>query len=103
MICADLQLLLGLLLYFVASPLTKAALAAFGPAMKDPVLRFWAVEHGFAMLAGIALVHVGKVLAGKAEGVAKHARARTFFTAAFIAFVVGNPWPFMAYGRSLLP
>ena len=40
----DLQFLLGLLLYAVLSPLTWAAFHDFGGAMRDTVLRFWAVE-----------------------------------------------------------
>ena len=34
--------------------------------MKDPALRFWAVEHITSMFAAIALAHVGRVLARKA-------------------------------------
>ena len=34
--------------------------------MKDPALRFWAVEHTTTMFAAIALAHVGRVLARKA-------------------------------------
>ena len=34
--------------------------------MKDPALRFWAVEHTATMFAAIALAHVGRVLARKA-------------------------------------
>ena len=63
----DLQMLLGLLLYFVFSPLTKAALGDFAGAMKDPLMRFWAVEHVFGMIIGVALAHVGHV-AGQARG-----------------------------------
>ena len=60
-------MLLGLLLYFVFSPLTKAALGDFAGAMKDPLMRFWAVEHVFGMVIGVALAHVGHV-AGQAGG-----------------------------------
>src|SRR5688500_11690950 len=50
MIALDLQLLLGLLLYFAVSPTTRAIFADFGAAMRDPVARFWAVEHISLML-----------------------------------------------------
>ena len=63
----DLQMLVGLLLYFVLSPITKAALSDFGGAMSEPSMRFWAVEHVFGMVVGIALAHVGHV-AGQARG-----------------------------------
>jgi hypothetical protein len=62
----DLQMLLGLLLYFVFSPLTKAALGDFAGAMKDPLMRFWAVEHAFGMIIGVALAHVGMSRARRA-------------------------------------
>ena len=41
----DIQLLLGLLLYFVFSPITKKAFQDFGAAMADSNLRYFAVEH----------------------------------------------------------
>ena len=45
MITMDLQLLFGLALYLVLSPTTAAIFGDFGAAMRDPVARFWAVEH----------------------------------------------------------
>ena len=50
-ITLDLQMLLGLLLYFALSPTTAAIMNDFGAAMKDPVARFWAVEHTSMMVA----------------------------------------------------
>ena len=47
-IALDLQLLLGLALYLVLSPNTSAIFGNFGAAMRDPVARFWAVEHVIA-------------------------------------------------------
>ena len=63
MIALDVQMLLGLLLYGLLSPYTAAALKDFGAAMREPVLRFWAVEHLTMMLAAVIVAHVGKVLA----------------------------------------
>ena len=48
----DIQILLGLLLYFVLSPFTRNALSDFGAAMGSSQLRFWAVEHVFGMIIG---------------------------------------------------
>src|SRR4249919_4200634 len=62
----DLQMLLGLILYLALSPNMRPILDNFGGAMKDPALRFWAVEHIATMFAAIALAHVGRVLARKA-------------------------------------
>src|SRR5688572_16718579 len=61
MILLDVQLLLGLLLYGVLSPTTAAIMEDFGAAMRDPVARFWAVEHITLMIAAVAVAHVGRV------------------------------------------
>ncbi|PYQ96152.1 MAG: hypothetical protein DMF97_15805, partial [Acidobacteria bacterium] len=53
-------------LYLAVSPNMRPILMNFGAAMKDPGLRFWAVEHTTTMFAAIALAHVGRVLARKA-------------------------------------
>jgi hypothetical protein len=57
-----LQLLVGLAMYFFLSPLTMQALGDFGAAMKDSVLRFWAVEHAFVNIVAVALVQTGSIL-----------------------------------------
>ena len=46
----DLQMLLGLILYLALSPNMRPILENFGGAMKDPALRFWAVEHIATMI-----------------------------------------------------
>ena len=103
MMALDTQLLLGLLLYFVVSPNMKAILDNFGGAMKDPALRFWAVEHTTTMFGAIALAHVGRVLARKAAASAtKRTRLLVCFGAATILILVGMPWPGRPGGRVLL-
>ena len=61
-----LQLLTGLLLYFVYSPITQQAFADFGASMKNASLRFWAVEHIAGMVIGTILAQVGRTMAKKA-------------------------------------
>jgi hypothetical protein len=102
MMVLDTQMLLGLLLYFVLSPNTKAIMENFGAAMKDPVLRFWAVEHTVTMFAAIALAHVGRVLARKAASpVAKRSRLLICFGLATVLIILGMPWPGRPGGRPL--
>ena len=102
MMVLDIQLLLGLLLYFVVSPNMAAILADFGGAMKDPALRFWAVEHLASMFAAIALAHVGRVLARKAAtDTAKRSRLLICFGLATVLLFVGMPWPGRPGGRPL--
>ncbi len=89
----DIQVLLGLILYFVFSPLTKAALSDFGAAMKVTDLRFFAVEHVFFMVVALVFSHLGSVLARKAQSSKqKYQRAAIFFTIAVLAVILGMPW-----------
>jgi len=98
----DLQMLLGLLLYFALSPTTAAVLKDFGGAMSDPVARFWAVEHACTMLLAVVLVHVGRVLARKASTPAKkRTRLMVCFTLATLLILAATPWPGMTAGRPL--
>jgi hypothetical protein len=99
-VAIDLQLLLGLLLYFVLSPNTSAIFGNFGAAMRDPVARFWAIEHVVLMALAVVLVHLGRVLARKAP-TPRARRKRLFlcFGMATVAMIAGTPWPGMSAGR----
>jgi hypothetical protein len=100
----DIQLLVGLILYGLLSPTTYTAFADMGTAMKDPALRFYAVEHLVIMVGAIALVHVGRSRIRKAHGDAARQRtAAIFFTLGLLLILLGTPWPFRAIGRPLLP
>ena len=99
----DLQLLLGLLLYLVISPSMAEIRANFGAAMKDPVARFWAVEHITSMLVAVVLVHVGRVL-GRKAATPDSRRMKLFicFGIATVLMLLAIPWPGMRAGRPLL-
>lgn len=97
----DLQMLIGLLLYFFLSPFTTEALNDFGAAMKNPGLRFWAVEHVFGMVLAIALAHIGQARVRKATASRKHRVAAIFFGLALLAVLASIPWPGMPNGREL--
>jgi hypothetical protein len=102
MIALDLQLLLGLALYLFISPNTSAMFADFGAAMRDPVARFWAVEHITLMLVAIVLAHVGRVLARKAPTpAAGRSKMLLCFVIALVAIMAATPWPGMRAGRPL--
>lgn len=100
-ILLDIQMLLGLLLYFVLSPFTKAALGDFGGAMGNPQLRFFAVEHAFGMIIGLVLAHVGSVKIRKASPERRGKLAMIFYGLALVAILVSIPWPGMPAGRPL--
>jgi hypothetical protein len=102
MISMDLQMLLGLLLYAFLSPNTAAVFKDFGAAMKDPVARFWAVEHVTMMLAAVVLAHVGRVLGRKASTPGKkRTRLLISFGLSTLLMIAGTPWPGMRAGRPL--
>ena len=102
MIALDVQMLVGLLLYLVLSPFTTEAMSNFGAAMKNPALRFFAVEHVALMFAAVILAHVGRVLARKARTAEqKRSRLLICFVLATIAMLLAIPWPGMASGRPL--
>jgi hypothetical protein len=82
----DIQLLIGLVLYFFLSPITKFALSDFGAAMKDSELRFYAVEHFSMMLIAVVLVHIGRAKSKKIKFDRK--KFKTAFIFFFIALVI---------------
>jgi heme A synthase len=102
MLALDLQMLLGLLLYFVVSPNMAEIRAHFGEAMQNPQLRFWAVEHLTAMIVAVVVAHVGRVLARKAKTTdSKRRRLLACFGVVTVALLLGTPWPGMPAGRPL--
>jgi hypothetical protein len=95
----DLQLLLGLLLYFFFSPLTTSAFGDLGAAMGNDLQRFFTVEHVFFMLLAIVFAHLGSAFSKRAdEPVKKHRVAALWFGLSLILLLLGMPWM-----RSLLP
>ena len=94
-------MLIGLLLYFVYSSITTAALADFGTAMKTSQLRFFAVEHVFGMFIAIALAHVGRSKIKKAPIERRARLALIFYGLSLVAMLASIPWPGMPAGRPL--
>lgn len=89
----DLQFLVGLVLYFYLSPITKTAFQNFGAAMKNSDLRFYAVEHIFMMVIALVLVHIGRSKSKKALGSReKFGVAMIFFGIAYIIILAAIPW-----------
>lgn len=89
----DLQFLIGLVLYFFLSPVTKIAFSDFGAAMKSPDLRFYAVEHFSMMLIAVVLVHIGRAKSKKAtQDASKFKIAAIYFLIALAFIVAGIPW-----------
>lgn len=98
----DIQFLLGLLLYVFLSPLPRTFWMNLGDAMKEPVLRFYGLEHVLAMVVGIAVLHIGRTRSmAAATGALRHRRVWISTLAALVIIMMMIPWPDAPYGRPL--
>ncbi len=87
-----LQLLLGILLYFVYSPFGYQAVSSMGMSavMKNAAFRFWSMEHWFIMLSGVVVAQIGSIKAKKqTDATAQHRVAFKWFAAAMLLLLVG--------------
>ncbi len=105
LIFMDLQLVIGLVLYFMGGFGIKAIQAhGFGAIMADSILRFFAVEHTLGMLIALILVHVGYAVTKKdIPDQKKFSKAFYLFLIAFIVIFISIPWPFRDLGRGWMP
>lgn len=89
----DIQFLVGFILYAFVSPVTRSAFADFGAAMKDDVLRFYAVEHIFMMIIALVLIHIGRSKSKKVESPwKKHRIAAIFYGISLVLILLAIPW-----------
>lgn len=83
MISAHVQLLVGLVLYFVSPKVNFSA-------MSDPIARYWNVEHISIMIISLVLITIGHSKSKKAiEAKAKHKAIATFYTIGLVLIFVG--------------
>lgn len=92
----DIQLLIGLVQYFVGPwGLKNIQNQGMAMVMKDGYSRFFAVEHILMMIIAIALIHVGRVKTKKAStDLSKHKNTFWFTLIAFVIMLASIPWPF---------
>ena len=105
MISAHTQLLLGLILWFIG-PWGYKLLTNIGfpAAMKDPVARFWIMEHNVGMLIAIVLLTIGRGVSKKnIPDASKHKRVFWLFLIALVIILASVPWPGRLAGRPLFP
>lgn len=107
MIAADIMLLVGLYQWFTGPwGLKSIQTNGFGNVMKNPGLRFFAVEHTIGMLVAIILIHMGYSYTKKSVADSqKHKRVLLLYGLALLIILISIPWPFRAVGagRSWLP
>ena len=100
-IAVDVQMLIGLVLYFFLSPFTMSAWSDIGAAMRDATVRFTVIEHQFGMLIAVALVHIGVARVRKQSAGRPHRTALIFFGLALVVILISIPWPGRPGGREL--
>lgn len=93
MISAHIQLLVGLILYFI-SPKVVLSTVAF----KDTVMRFFTLEHSLIMLIAITLITIGHSSAKKKTGVSKSKTLSIYFGLALLLILYMIPWPGQGFG-----
>ncbi|WP_019948648.1 hypothetical protein [Hymenobacter aerophilus] len=88
-----LQLLLGLILYFVSPVGAKAFETAGSAVMKDATGRFFAMEHLVMMILAVIIAQVGRIVSKKAtDPVLKHKKAFIWFSVALVIVLLMIPW-----------
>jgi len=92
MIMCHIQLVIGLILYFITDKISVEALAE-----GNKVASFFAMEHIAGMILGIALVTVGYSTSkrGKTDK-AKFKRIAIWYTIGLLIILGSIPWPFMS-------
>lgn len=95
-----LQLLAGLLLYFVFSPVTTMAFSNLANAMHDTVQRFFVVEHTLVNLIAIAVAQIGSIKIRKQKTAhQKHKVALIWFSIALMLIISMIPMGMMGVER----
>ena len=87
---AHLQLVIGLIQYAFTSTWTQTAFANFGAAMKDPMLRYFAVEHILAMVIAVTLIQLGRTFSKKATDDTEKHRKLAIYTSIALVIIVGT-------------
>ncbi len=87
-----LQLIVGLGLYFGLSPYGLKAMKVAG-AMKDPVVRFFGMEHVAVMIVAVVIAQIGRTLSKKRlTDTAKHKTAFIYYGIALLLVLLMIPW-----------
>jgi hypothetical protein len=94
----SLQFVLGVLVY-ATSPLIRTALGDMGGAMREPSIRYFAVEHVTIMIIAIAVAHIGAAKVRKAASDSARFQTATIWMGIAFAAVAG----FVPWGRPLFP
>lgn len=103
-ISLDVQMLLGILMYFKFSTITTSAFQNMGEAMGNSVVRFWIVEHPTIMLVALVFAHIGVARARKMVNPNGKHRTTLIFQGISLALILyGTTLTWSLAERPLLP
>lgn len=95
LIMSHIQLILGLILYFI-SPNVKIAAAS----MSDSLLRFFTIEHSLGMIIAIMILTLGYTRMKKAISTPQgHRIGGLYFLIGLLIILLSIPWPFRGLGQ----
>jgi len=90
MVSLHIQLLLGLILYY-----TSGNVSFMEGWMKNPITRFYGMEHLLGMLLAIVIVTIGRKMAEKKESPEeKNKKILVWYTIGLVLIIASIPWPF---------
>ncbi|WP_100613493.1 hypothetical protein [Confluentibacter citreus] len=93
LIVSHIQLLIGLILYFVSPRLQAFSELGMGGVMKDSINRLYLVEHPFVNIVAVALITIGySKHKKKLTSQAKLKPIAIFYTIALLLFLSRIPW-----------
>jgi len=92
LIAVHIQVILGVISY-TQSHYTITAMSNFGAAMKDSLLRLFAVEHPLMMVIGAVLITIGYTKAKKAiDAKIKYKKILIFYSIGLLLILSRIPW-----------
>lgn len=97
MVFLHVQLLIGLVLYFMNSNMKVQYVEGW---MKNPMSRFYGLEHILGMVFAIAIITMGRSKAEKKlKGTRdKHRKILVSYTLGLLIILASIPWPFRNFG-----
>jgi hypothetical protein len=99
----NLQFMLGLMVY-LRSPLIRPMFQAFGYATSALPITFFAILHPCAMITTVMSAQVIYSIAKRVPDDGQKMKwAAWGYTLVTVLLVIAIPWPFLFYGRPLIP
>ena len=89
-----LQIIIGLILYFISHNVSFEA--GF---MKNPQLRFFTIEHITGMMLAFIIMLIGYIKSRRTLMSRWNKVIKTYYLISFIIILLSIPWPFRGFGN----